>query len=154
MLLYCAAFGIEPGQFGPADWVPTGTVGAGDGIPDTTGAAGLCARRHPGAGDGHPAGGVRAAVGGVGLAAILRDVRDSLRADAELHHKRAEKMNASTISAAVLRGQALAYAVAAEHIDAVLASSPAARNEPEPLPLPPSTPAAGNGAAPRRAISP
>ena len=156
MLLYCAAFGIEPGQFGPAGWVPTGMVDAGDGIPDTTGAAGLHARGHPGADDGQPgpAGPARAAVGGAGLAAIFRDVRDSLRADAELHHKRAEKMNASTISAAVLRGQALAYAVAAEHIDAVLASSAAARCELEPLPLPPSTPAADNGAAPRRAISP
>jgi hypothetical protein len=119
MLYYCRAFEIDVEQFGPpaspGSGHPGGDVAQPDAASTAAGPAGEAQFRC--------AGGEGDQVSGQHLASLLRDIRDGLREDAKLHQARAEQMGASAASAALCRGQALAYAVAAEQIDAALASS-------------------------------
>jgi hypothetical protein len=117
MLHYCEAFGIGAEQFGPRR--SHGEDAGGGAGPDAANAAG----DPPSGREQAPVSGQPGSVSGQQLAGILRDVRDGLRADAKLHQERAEQMTAGTARAALCRGQALAYAAAAEHIDAALAAT-------------------------------
>ena len=94
LLLYCAAFGIEPGQFGPPGWIPTsgGTKAALAAVTD----------RPP-------------------LTGVLREICDTFRDAAKSCQLRAEQL-AEPALAALCRGQVLAYTAAADNLDAVLAN--------------------------------
>jgi hypothetical protein len=96
-LLYCKAFGIEPGQFGPAGWAPasSGNKPAATALTTTP--------------DSPP------------LTGALREICDTFRDAAKSCQLRAEQL-AEPALAALCRGQVLAYTAAADNLDAVLAN--------------------------------
>ena len=94
VLLYCAAFGIEPDQFGPPGCASASVITRDsdeDADPD----------RSP-------------------LARALHEICDSFRDAAKSCQRRAEQVSEPAL-ASLCRGQALAYTACADNLDAVLA---------------------------------
>jgi hypothetical protein len=95
VLLYCAAFGVGPDQFGPPGWAPAGVTA-----------------RDSDQGAAEP--------GRPPLAGALREICDSFRDAAKSCQRRAEQVSEPAL-ASLCRGQALAYTACADNLDAVLA---------------------------------